>query len=146
MKINKKGETLVSIIVWVFILSFVVLWIWTLIWNSRDLLKKYNTKTKLDFVTNNSYNIINNIDISSTVDWEVFYLYKNISDFNNKFYEIKVWESNSEYKYIDEFWEKVDNPLYYKGILFLRLFYSKKITVDWIEKTAVKWIIRELKK
>lgn len=140
---NKKWESLAWVIIWVFILTFVLLWIWTLIWNSQKLIQKYEIKSKLNFLTNSSYQIINKLDISLIPDQEVFYIYKNIS--LNAF-EIKIWEPFSEYKYINEFWEKVSNPEEYNWILFLRFFYLKKITENWKEKIAIKWIIREVKK
>jgi hypothetical protein len=143
MKKNKKWESLAGIIIWIFILSFVILWIWSLIWTSRDLIKEYDIKTQLDFLTNSSYNIIDKLDVSFIPDEKVFYLYKNKSA---NLLEIKVWETYSEYKYVNKFWEKIDDPSNYKKDLFLRFFYVKKFIKDWKEKIAIKWIIKELTK
>lgn len=140
-KNNKKAESLAWIIIWVFILAIISLGIGSLIMQSRDLIKKYETKNNINLLSSNSSNIINKLDLSSVPDNEVFYLYKNKSSKN---YEIKIWEVNSDYKYVNKLWEKIDTN--YPWEVFMRYFYVKKFNQDWVEKTAVRWIIKKLNK
>lgn len=137
---NKKGESLAGIIIWVFILSFVVLWIWNLLWNSRELIKKSETEVEINFLINNSYNIINKIDTSTLSDWDKFYLYKNKI---SKDFELKIGEINSDYKNINSLWEKIDNSLTYKNNTFTREFTLKKIINSWIENLIITWKINK---
>ncbi len=138
---DKKAESLIWIIIWVFILSFVILWIWNLIWTSKDLVNRFEKSMDLDILTMNSYAIIDNLDLSSINDWEIFYLYKNIA---NKKYEIFIWEHNNQYKYVNKYWEKVNDPLNYKWDVYSRVFQVLKVNYNWEEKIAVKWEIKRL--
>ncbi len=139
-KNNKSAESLVWIIVWVFILSFVLLGIWKLIWNSKDTISEFDTKMTIDLLWNNASQIINTLDLSSLYDWDVFYLYK---DKANKKFNIYIGEQNRQYKYINKFWEKI-NPNNYKWTIYTRLFQTKKININWEEKTAVKILVKKL--
>jgi len=138
---NKKAESLVWIIVWVFILSFVLLWIWNLIWNSRENISNFNQQMQIDILSKNAAKIINNLDLSILDDWDIFYIYKDIS---SKQFELFIWEQNREYKYINSYWEKLDNPINYKWIVYTRIFQAKKININWEQKVAVKTLIRKL--
>jgi len=144
MKYNKKWESLAWIVVWIFILTIVMLWIWNLIWNSRDLIKSNNLEIINTQLKNNSKVILENIDISWIADWEVFYIYKNILSKN---YEIKIWSSNSKYKYIDKYWFYIENNEEYNWNIFSREFEIKNINILWknknIYKTKIKIFIKQ---
>jgi len=144
MKYNKKWESLAWIVVWIFILTIVMLWIWNLIWNSRDLIKSNNLEIINTQLKNNSKVILENIDISWIADWEVFYIYKNILSKN---YEIKIWSSNSKYKYIDKYWFYIENTEEYSWDIFSREFEIKNINILWknknIYKTKIKIFIKQ---
>jgi len=141
MKKNKIAESLIWIVVWIFILSFVLLWIWNLIWNSKKMISTFNEKMEIDILSKNSAQIINKIDLSNLDDLDVFYIYKNTSSWS---FDIYIWEHNREYKYINNFWDKIDNPLSYNGNVYSRVFQARKINTNWGEKTAVKALIKKL--
>ncbi len=141
MQLTKKAESLAWIIVWVFILSFVLIWIGTLIWNSKDLIKQFDRDMDLDLLSSSSYSIIFNMDLSYLSDKQEFYLYKN-STWST--FEVKVWELNNEYKYVDKYWNKIIDPLNFLGDIYIRIFQVSKIDYNWEEKTVVKALIRRL--
>ena len=139
---NKKAESLIWIVIWVFILSFVIIAIWNLIWSSKDSIDKFDTKMTIDLLWNNASQVVNNLDLSSLYDWDVFYIYK---DKTNKKFKIYIWEHNRQYKYINKLWEKIDDPSNYPCKVFERTFYAKKININWEQKTAVKILVKRLK-
>jgi len=144
MKINKKSaESLVWIVIWVFILSFVLLWIWKLIWNSRETINLFDEQMNIDILSKNTSTIINQLDLSVVDEWDVFYIFKDNVD---KDFKIFIWEHNREYKYIDNNWNKVDDPLNYKWIVYTRIIQTKKININWELKTAVKVLIKKFNK
>jgi hypothetical protein len=98
-------------------------------------------KMDLDLLTTSSYSILNKIDISSLSDWTIFYLYKNDT---NKTYDLKLWEYNSEYKYIDKYWNYLNDPNNFKWDVYSRIFQATKIIYKWEEKTVIKSQIRRL--
>jgi len=98
----------------------------------------------LYLLTTSSYSVINNIDVSSLSDWQVFYLHKNDSDPLDRTFDIYVWEHNSEYKYIDRYWYKIIDPYNFKWTVYSRIFQATKITYKGEEKTVIKSIIRRL--
>jgi hypothetical protein len=117
MLITKKAESLAGIIVWIFILSFVLLGIGTLIWSSKDLISRFDKKMDLDLLTSSSYNVLNNLDLSSLNIWNIFYLYKNEV---TKEFTIEIWSWEVEYKYIDKYWSKIANINSFEWDIYLR--------------------------
>ena len=117
MLITKKAESLVGIIIWIFILSFVLLGIGTLIWSSKDLISSFDKKMDLDLLTSSSYNVLNNLDLSSLNIWNIFYLYKK--EWTKEF-TIEMWVWKEEYKYIDKYWAKIDNINSFEWDIYLR--------------------------
>ena len=142
-KNNKFAESLVWIIIWVFILSFVLLWIWKLIWNSRETITLFDEQMQIDILSKNTSTIIDQLDLSVVDEWDVFYIYK---DNTNKDFKIFIWEHNREYKYIDRYWNKIDDPLNYNWIVYERIIQTKKININWELKTAVKILIEKFNK
>lgn len=140
--LNKKWESLIWIIVGVFLLAMVSLWIGALISNSRGLIEKYEDKLALDLLSLNSYKIIDKIDLSIVQDSEIFYLYKDITNPNDLRYEIKVWEYNSEYKYVNKYGYKI-NPLTYNKDFFLRYFYLKRVIENGEDRVFIKGLIKK---
>jgi hypothetical protein len=138
---NKSAESLVWIIVWIFILSFVLLWIWNLIWNSRETISLFNEKMEIDILSKNSSSIINNLDLLTLSDWDIFYINKNTSSWS---FDIHIWEHNREYKYIDKDWYKIDNPITYNGKIYTRIFQAKILNMNWEQKIAVKALVKKL--
>ena len=120
MKKQKKAESLVWIIVWVFILSFVIIWIWTLIWNSKEIIYKFDKKIELDLLKLSANSIINKLDISSLVDLDTFYLYKDSDK-----YTIFTWTTNSWYINIDKYWAYISDIENYIWNIYERKFTLK---------------------
>ena len=58
---NNKWESLVWIIIWVFILSFIILWVTNLLINSNTILETYDNKRIINLLKNNTENIIKNV-------------------------------------------------------------------------------------
>jgi len=140
-KNNKKAESLVWIVVWIFILSFVLLWIGSLISNSKEIITEFNEKMDIDILSKNTAVIIDQLDLSVVNEWDIFYIYK---DNENKNYKIFIWEDNKEYEFIDKYWNKIDNPIEYKRMAYIRILQAKKIKINWENKTIVKTLIEKL--
>ena len=126
---NKNWESLVWIIVWVFILSIAIIWIWNLIFFSNDVNEIYENSTKTSILRDNLGSIVKNIDTSNIREKEIFYLYKNTI---NKEFKVFTWVVNEQYKYIDEFWNKVDNLANFPWDIYARLLWLEK------EDTSIK--------
>jgi len=105
MKKTIKAESLMEIIIGVFILSFVLLWIWNIMFYSKDIISNYQDIQKINILENNTLNIIKSIDTDNINENETFYIYKNNA---SKIFEVFTWASNEEYKYINEYWNKVN--------------------------------------
>jgi len=138
---KKQAESLIWIVVWILILSIVLLWIWKLIWNSRETISYFNEKMEIDILSKNISFVLEQLDLSVVDEWDVFYIYKDNTDKN---FKIFVWEHNREYKYIDKYWDKIDDPLNYNWTVYKRIFQTKKIDINWELKTAVKIWIKKL--
>ena len=113
MFITRKAESLAWIIIWVFILSFVLLWIGTLIWNSKTLVRDFDKKMNLELLSSSSYLIINNLNLSTLVDGDNFYLYKNNTDSISN-------TNDSKYKYIDKYWNYISDTSTFIWDIYLR--------------------------
>lgn len=120
---SSKAETIVWILIWVFIISIVILWISNLINYSRVTILSYERTTKISILRENLTNIIKSIDISWIKENEIFYVYKNNTSKN---YEIFTWSTYVEYKYIDAQWEKVNDIINYQGDIYSRLLWVER--------------------
>ena len=138
---NKNAWSLIEILIWVFILSFIIIWIWNLIWNSKIMMNDFSKKMDLEILTMNSYNIVDNLNLDNLPDVAVFYIYKNK---NTKTFDVFVWEHNYEYKYINKYWEKVENIHTYNNDIYSRIFYLKRVKQEWKKKTLIKALIKRL--
>ncbi|MDQ7022414.1 MAG: hypothetical protein Q9M97_02610 [Candidatus Gracilibacteria bacterium] len=132
---NKQAESLVGIIVGIFILSFVLLGIGNLIGNSRENISHFDEQMDIDILSKNAYKIINTIDLSALSDGDIFIF---IKDKIAK--EIKI-QTLEEYKYINNSGEKVSNPINYKGKVYERTLEIKKININGEQKTHVQILI-----
>jgi len=83
---NKKAESFVGIIVWVFILSFVMLGIINILIFSTDVTTKYNEANRVQILRQNLTNVIKNIDTSMLSENEIFYIHKNRAASNHEIY------------------------------------------------------------
>jgi hypothetical protein len=106
---NKKAESLAWILIWIMLLTFVVFGLYNLILYSVDTNLGFEESTHKWFLEDNTLNILYKINTDGISEWSGFYIYKdNVS----KTFEIFTGASNIQYKYINEFWEKVDTGTY----------------------------------
>lgn len=141
MLVTKKAESLVWIVIWMFILSFVLLWIGSMIWSSNSLILEFNREVNLDFLTSSSNIIIDNLDVSSFSDGDIFYVHK---DTYSNSYDVYTWILNSEYKYIDKHWNKVDDISDFSWDVYTRIFHTTKTSYNWEEKVFIKPVIERV--
>lgn len=105
MKPQIQAESLIGIIIWIFILSFVLIGIGNVIFHSKDMIIHYDNMYKIDVLKYNMDTILRSLNTSDIAQNEIFYIYKNIA---TKRFEILTGSVNEEYKYIDENGNKVD--------------------------------------
>jgi len=103
---NNFWESIVWIIIWVFILSFIILWVTNLIINSKTSINEYKNIKIINTLKISTNNILKKIDLSTVTEDDIIYIYKNNTSHT---FEIFTWAINQQYKYIDEYWNKIDN-------------------------------------
>jgi len=105
MKNIKNWDSLVWIIVWISILSFSLLWIISILNYNRNITEIYSDSINEYILKWNSENLVKKLDNSDVEKDETFYIYKDTS--NNEFF-ILTWALNSNYKYINNLWNKIN--------------------------------------
>lgn len=108
MNNSKKAESLVWIIIWVFILSIVLLGIINIISYNEDLITEFEKGIYSYLLISNWDNIVKQLDTTWVLYNEDFYIYK---DTINKTMTIMTWSANEEYAYVDIFWNKTDKDV-----------------------------------
>ncbi len=103
---NNSWESLVWIVIWVFILSFIIMGIVNLIITTNKVVINYEEKKVVNILTSNTLNVIKYLDTSGIAEGETFYLYK---DSENKVYKVMTWGVNESYEFIDRYWNYVEN-------------------------------------
>jgi len=122
MKKSISWESLAWIVVWIVILWFTLLWIINILDFNKDLSSKYTNNIWKYVLDWNANNISKKIDISGVLDDENYYIYKNDT---TKTFEVFTWASNENYKYINSYWEKIDQNTYSKQ-KFTREFIKRR--------------------
>ncbi len=139
---NILWESLVGIIIWVFILSIVVLWVWRLLAYSNNLIARYNESVTLRLLKRNISNTVKNLDTSNLLENEIFYLFK---DTTNKEYLIFTWSTNAWYKYIDNKWNNITDIISYPWDIYSQtLLVQREDTALGTKNQVVKASIRKL--
>ncbi len=139
---NNLWESLVWIIIWVFILSFIILWVANLLINSKNIINIYDDKKIIGILKSNTETVIKKIDTSKIKETELFYLYKNT--ITNK-YEIFTGSTNYIYKYIDKNWNKIDDLINFKWHIYSReLWLERDDNSTWNEYQIIKASIKKL--
>lgn len=108
MKKNKKiknWDSLVWVIIGVFILSVALIWIINVLWFSKNTLVTYNDSVNKYIIESDVENIVKKLSNNNITNSNIFFLSK---DPINKEFKYLTWASNESYKYIDKFWLKVD--------------------------------------
>lgn len=128
MKKTQKAETFAGIIIWVFILSFVMLWIVSILNFSWDITKKYDIENRKLVLTQNLKRITQRIDTSELSQNELFFLNKNTAlwvfeivrpeECINNLPPLSDTSSCFDNRYIDALWNTVENIKDYSGDIF----------------------------
>ncbi len=144
-KKNLLAESLVWIIVWVFILSFVILWIGKLISYSQSLTLSFNEYTKVRLLKANLSNILKTLDISKIQENEAFYIHKDPSTHT---FTVFTWTTNKQYKYVDSKWEGIADISTYEWNIYSRKLYIEREDTSFnsknqIIKASIKRLIRK---
>jgi len=126
MKKNKKGETLVWVLIWLIIFSIISLSIINIVSYNKDLVSDYENINIESILRSNSNSIIKKLDFSWLTENDTFFIYKNNITKN---FEIQTWTTNSWSKYIDLNWNKINNTF---SKVYKREFYLKKDTINYV--------------
>lgn len=104
MKSNKKADSIAWVITAVFILSFILLWIVSMIWYNNDVTAELENQYKEFNLESNINNLSKKLNTQEVKTWEIFYINKT-SEWN---FEILTWSWNENYKYIDNSLNNID--------------------------------------
>ena len=69
----------------------------------------------------NTENIVKNVDTSNIAETELFYIYK---DTTYKEFVVFTWATNAYNKYIDKYWNRVDDLLWFQGDIYSRVLWT----------------------
>ncbi len=116
---NKNAESLIWIIIWIFILAIVILWISNLLINNKINLSEIDNELNELLLKQNSYSILEKINTDWIIESEKFYIYKDIN--NNKI-EVFTWSANIGYKFIDLYWNKINDISSYEWKVYSRTY------------------------
>jgi len=123
MIINNSWESLVGIVIWVFILSFIILGIVNLIINTNKVVINFEEKKIVNILKNNTMNIVKNLDTTNITEWENFYLFK---DYSNNSFKIFTWATNNTYEYINANWTHISDIDNFDGNIFTRTLWIER--------------------
>lgn len=139
---RNRGETLVSVIIGVFVLAMVISGIAAILANNLAVENDYMRNNKLHFLEVNSTNIIRRLDTSNLDEKQVFYLEKNET---GSVFLVRTWSTSLPYAYVNEAGSNITNTGSYTGSIYLRTFivdqYDKSLKIG---NQIIKWTIREL--
>lgn len=139
---NNFWESLIWIIVWVFILSFVILWISNLLIKSKDTINKFKNKNNISILKINTINVIKKLDTSNILENEIFYLYK---DNATKEFKILTWTTNVNSKYIDKNWNRVNDLANFEWSIYSRILWLERDDTSlWNKNQIIKASIKKL--
>jgi hypothetical protein len=106
---NKKAESLAWILIWIMLLTFVIFGLYNLILYSVDTNLNFEESTIKWFLEDNALSVLYKINTDGINEWSGFYIYK---DNFSKTFKIFTGANNINYKYINEYWEKVSTGTY----------------------------------
>ncbi len=120
---NKKWESLVWIIIWILLLTFVIMWLYNLILYSENTNISFEENSVKWILKDNVQSISYKINTNGINEWSGFYIYKNNG---SKTFEVFTGASNIKYKYIDMYGEFTDTWVTDKNI-YERIIKVEKI-------------------
>lgn len=139
---DRRGETLISVLVGVFILAITIGAIVMILSTNYELEDTYERNNTLFLLQNNATNIIRKLDTSLLTEKELFSVYK---DTENKQFTLFTGSSVDTYKYIDAEGNHITNTGSFAGIIYARYFLiDKKDSSFGAENQVIKAAVREL--
>ena len=138
---GRRGESLVGIIVGVFIIAIVIWGIAKILSVQYAIEDDYFRSQTLFILKNNATNIVRKVDTSSVSENEIFSLYK---DTTNRRYLVMTGANIETYKYIDRRGNWVSNTGSFQDVVYTRLMFLSKNITSPVQKQVVKGEIREL--
>lgn len=139
--LNRRGETLVGIIVGVMIIAIVIGSIAKILSVQYVIEDDYVRNQTLSVLQNNVSNIVKKVDTSSIAENEIFALYK---DSAAKKFVVMTGSNVETYKYVDRRGNWVSNTGSFQDAIYTQLLYMDKSDASPIRKQVVKGEIREL--
>lgn len=139
MQYNKKAESFIGIMIWVFLLSIVILGIANLLGYSQSIISDYENNTKINILRNNISNILQEIDTSEIQEAELFYIVKDTIT------QSYSWTWSESAKYIDEWWNNIEDLNTYTGDVYSRqVWIEREDTSLWEQNQVLRVSIRKL--
>lgn len=140
---NTFWESLVWIIIWVFILSFIILWVTNMLINSKSIIDTYENKKIISILKNNTRNIVKNINTDSIKETELFYIHKDDAFTNN--FLVFTWTINAWYKYINQNWDNISDVENYDWNIYSRMLWLERDDDSiWDSHQIIKVSIKKL--
>ncbi len=139
MKKNISWESLVTIIISVSILGIIFVSLYKILEYNSNIDRNFQAFNYVNVLEQNTSNIISKIDTSFLSEWEIFYLYQTGANI-----EIKTWESNDMYRYINHKGEWIENTLQSQSQIYSRFCFIERDTAEWQSiKCSVKELIKK---
>lgn len=123
MKKTNQAETLVSILIWISIISVISFSAVKMIQYDKEKSIDYNKINNIYILETNANNLLKRVNISNFNEKEIFYLYKTWSQILSY-----SWTNNEYLKYINENWDLVTNTWTYNWKIYTRTFSIDKKT------------------
>ncbi len=136
MKKTNNAETLISILIWISIISAISFWAIKMLQYDREKSITYDKINEIFLLETNANNLVKKVITKDFKEKEVFYLYKTWSQII-----AYSWVTNEYLKYINSDWELVTNTWTYVWNIYSRLFIVDKDTAT---NQLIKWGIKEL--
>ncbi len=138
MKINKKWETIVSIIIVVVIISVAIISLIKIVEYDDKLKFEYDKINYTSILEKNTISLAKWVDTSNFLENEEFYIYKTWS-----LVSAFTWVENGDYKYINYLWNYV-NTWSYKWAIYTRQCLIEKDSTEWqMIKCSIKELIKK---
>ncbi len=116
---HSRGETLISVLIGILLLSIVVFGIASLLSNSASLEADTQSQAIRNLLEQNATALIRQADTKGIAEKEVFYLYKNPT---SKQFQVFTGSTNIAYAYINARGENITNTGSTQEALFYRSF------------------------
>lgn len=138
MKKNISWETMISIIFAVIIILIIMFSIIKIVEYDNWLNYEYDKINYISILEKNTSNLIQKIDTSNLVEWDLFFLYKTWNEI-----QVFSWSENEDYKYINYLWEYT-NTWSYNWVIYTRQCLVEKDSSEWqMIKCNIKEMIKK---